>query len=97
MILRFRLGTLLIIIALAALIVAFFAPELRTLDRNAQAVFLIVGIGTVMFFVSFSPVWVVLFYLRKRSRRGQKIIAVLYVALLVAIISGRVPGLLQTG
>jgi hypothetical protein len=88
MVVRFRIGTLLIVIALVALFVGFFAPELRSLDRNARVIFAVVGIITALFVVSFTPVWLVLFWLRRRSRRGLKFRAVDYVAVFVAFFLG---------
>src|SRR5580692_1862193 len=51
MVVRFRIGTLLIAIALVALFVGFFAPELRSLDRNTRVIFAVVGIITALFVV----------------------------------------------
>jgi hypothetical protein len=88
MVVCFRIGTLLIVIALVALFVGFFAPELRSLDRNARVIFAVVGIITALFVVSFTPVWLVLFWLRSRSRRGLRFRAVDYVAVFVAFFLG---------
>jgi hypothetical protein len=85
---RFRIGNLLIVIALLALFLGFFAPELRSLDRTAQVVFMATGIITTVMLVSFTPVWVVLLILRRRSRRGLEIRAVDYAAVFVAFLSG---------
>jgi hypothetical protein len=88
MVVRFRIGTLLIVIALVALFVGFFAPELRSLDKNAQVVFVATGIITTVSLVSFTPVWVVLFWLQRRSCRGLEIRAVDYATVFVAFLSG---------
>lgn len=87
MIPRFRIGTLMAVIALVALFVGFFAPELRSWDRNSLVIFSACGIITAVALVSFSPVWVVLFRLRKRSRQGSGIRAVDYAAVFVAYLS----------
>jgi hypothetical protein len=88
MVVRFRIGTLLIVIALVALFVGFFAPELRSMDRNAQVVFVATGIITTVSLVSFTPVWLVLYWLRRRSCRGLESRAVDYAAVFVAFLSG---------
>ena len=88
MVVRFRIGTLLIVIALVALFVGFFAPELRLFDRNAWVIFSVVGMITILFLVSFTPVWLVLLWLRRRSRRGLGIRAIHHVAVVAAFLSG---------
>ncbi len=90
MVVRFRIRNLLIVTALVALFMGFFAPELRSMDRNARVIFAMVGVVTALFLVSFSPVWVVLFRLRRRSRRGMAIRASDYAALFIAYLSGMV-------
>jgi len=88
MAIRFRIGDMLAVIALVALFVGFFVPELRSLDRNAGVVFVATGIITAVCLVSFTPVWIVLLKLRRRSRQGLEIRAVDYAAVLVAFLSG---------
>jgi hypothetical protein len=87
MTLRFRIGDMLVVIALVALFVGFFAPELRAWDRNALVIFVVTGIITAVCLVSFTPVWVVLLVLRKRSRMGLGIKAVDYAVVFVALLS----------
>jgi hypothetical protein len=84
MAIRFRIGDLLVVIALVALPVGFFAPELRTMDRNALAIFAMVGVITVIFTISFTPVWIVLLRSRGRLRRGLRIRAADYLILIAA-------------
>jgi hypothetical protein len=84
---RFRIGDMLAVIALVALVVGFFAPELRSWDRNALVVLVVTGVITAVCLVSFTPVWVVLLVLRKRSRRGLGIRAVDYAVVAVALLS----------
>src|SRR4051812_24092875 len=86
MTLRFRIGDMLTVIALVGLFVGFFAPELRSWDRNAFVVFVATAIITAVCFVSFTPVWVVLLVQRKRSRQGLGIRAFDYAAVLVAFL-----------
>jgi hypothetical protein len=88
MALRFRIGDMLVVIALVALFVGFFAPELRSWDRNALVVFVVTAIITAVCLVSFTPVWVVLLVLRRRSRKGLGIRAVDYAVVSVAFLSG---------
>jgi hypothetical protein len=88
MTLRFRIGDMLVVIALVALFVGFFAPELRSWDRNSLVIFVVTVIITAVFLVSFTPVWVVLLVIRKRSRQGLGIRAVDYAAMSVAFLSG---------
>jgi hypothetical protein len=85
---RFRIGDMLAVIALVALFVGFFAPELRSWDRNALVVLVVAVVITAVCLVSFTPVWVVLLVLRKRSRRGLGIRAVDYAAVAAALLSG---------
>src|SRR3954453_4758920 len=87
MVVRFRIANLLIVVALVALFMGFFAPELRSWDHNARVVFAATGIITAGSLVSFPPVWVVLLMLRRRSRRGLGIRAVDYAAVIVAFLS----------
>jgi cyanate permease len=86
MAIRFRIGDLLVVIALVALPVAFFAPELRSMDRNALAIFAVVGVITAVFGLSFTPVWIVLLWSRRRLRRGLGFRAVDYLILIVAFL-----------
>jgi hypothetical protein len=86
MALRFRIGDMLIVIALVALFVGFFAPELRSWNRNTLVVFMATAIITAIGLVSFTPVWVVLLVLRKRSRQGLGIRAVDYAIVFVALL-----------
>ena len=50
--------------------------------------FVATGIITAVCLVSFTPVWIVLLKLRRRSRQGLKIRAVDYAAVFVAFLSG---------
>ena len=79
---------MLAVIAVVALLVGFFAPELRSLDRNARVVFAATGIITAVCLVSFTPVWIVLLKLRRRSRQRLEIRAVDYAAVFVAFLLG---------
>jgi hypothetical protein len=88
MALRFRIGDMLGVIALVALVVGFFAPELRSWNRLSFIVFVVTGIITAVTLVSFTPVWVVLLMLRRRSRQGSGLRAVDYAAVFVAFLSG---------
>jgi hypothetical protein len=88
MAIRFSIKNLLIVTALAALLLAFYAPELRSLDKTAQVVFAASGIITAVSLVSFTPVWVALFWLRRRSRRGLGFRAIDYAIVFVAFLSG---------
>ena len=85
---RFRIGDMLAVIALVALFVGFFAPELRSWDRNTVVISVATGIITVVTLVSFTPVWVVLFMLRRRSRRGSGFRTKDYAAMVAAFLSG---------
>ena len=67
---RHRIGTLMTVIALVASFVGFFAPELRAWDRNTWLFFTGMGIVTTISLASFTPVWIVLIRLRRRSRQG---------------------------
>jgi len=69
--LRFR--DLLIVTALVAVFLGIFAPELRSWDKKSPLMFGIVGAISVLVFVSFWPVWVVLLWLRRRRRRGLSV------------------------
>jgi hypothetical protein len=84
---RFRIGTLMIVIALMASFVGFFAPELRSWNRNTLLFFTAIGIITAVILVRFTPVWIVLLRLRRRSRRGMAIRTVDYVAVVLAYLS----------
>jgi hypothetical protein len=84
---RFRIGTLMIVIALVASFVGFFAPELRSWNRTARVVFVATGIITVVTLGSFTPVWIVLRRLRRRSRQGVGIRVIDYTAVFVAYLS----------
>lgn len=86
--LRFTIRDMLVLTALVALFVGFYAPELRSLDRNARVVLVASLVITVLSLVSFTPVWIVLFWLRRRSREGLGLGPVQYVALLAAFLSG---------
>jgi hypothetical protein len=86
MVIRFRIGDMLVVIALVALFVGFFAPELRSWDRNSLVIFVVTCIITAVALVSFTPVWVVLLVLRRRSRRGLGIGAVDYAIVFVALL-----------
>ena len=88
MAIRFTIKDLLIFTALSALPVAFYAPELRSLDKNARVVFAASAIITAVSLVSFTPVWVVLFWLRRRSRRGLGFRAIDYAIVFVAFLAG---------
>ena len=70
MVIRFRIRAILILTAIAAVVLGFFAPELRAWDRTTRVLFSVVGVMTAVVLISFTPVWVVLFALRRRSRRG---------------------------
>jgi len=87
LIFRHRIGTMMIVIALVASFVGFFAPELRSWDRTARLVFVATGIITVVTLVSFAPVWIVLRNLRRRSRQGLGIRAVDYALVVAAYLS----------
>jgi hypothetical protein len=86
--LRFKIQDILVITALVALPVAFYAPELRSLDRTSRVVLVASVIITVVALVSFTPVWIVLFWLRRRSRAGRPIGPVRYAAVFAAFLSG---------
>ncbi len=93
--LRLKIQDILVIRALVALPVAFYAPELRSLDRTARVVLVASVVITVVALVSFTPVWFVLFWLLRRSRAGRPIGPVQYAAvfsgleIIVAIGPGR--------
>ncbi len=87
MAIRFRIGTLLIITALVALFMGFFAPELRSWDRYTRLFSTGIGIITAVVLVSFTPVWVVMLHLRRRSRQGLRIRAYDYAAVVAAFLS----------
>jgi len=70
-----RLRDLLIVTALVALPLGFFAPELRSWDKSTRVIFGAVGAISVLAFVSFWPVWVVLIRLRRRSYQGLPVTA----------------------
>jgi hypothetical protein len=84
---RHRIGNLMIVIALVASFVGFFAPELRSWDRDTLLFFSGIGIITAVALASFSPVWMVLLRLRRRSRQGMAIRAVDYAIVAVAYLS----------
>jgi uncharacterized YccA/Bax inhibitor family protein len=84
---RFQIGQWMVVTALVALFVGFFAPELRTLDRNARLLFGAIGVVIVVLVASFTPVWLVLLRLRRRARRGLGVGAVDYAAVAVAYAS----------
>jgi hypothetical protein len=86
--LRFTIQNILILTALVALPVAFYAPELRSLDKNARAVLVVSFVILAISLVSFTPVWVVLFWLRGRARQGLRIRAIDYVTVFLAFLSG---------
>lgn len=84
---RHRIGTLMVVIALVASFVGFFAPELRSWNRNTLLFFTAIGIITAVILVSFTPVWIVLLRLRRRSRQGMAIRTTDYVAVVLAYLS----------
>ncbi len=86
--LRFRIRDLLIVVALVGLFVGFFAPELRAWNRNSLVLFAVLGVTTNIALASFTPVWIVLLWLRRRSHRGLRIRAVDYLLVLLAFFSG---------
>lgn len=88
MTLRFRIRDILIATALVALFVGFYAPELRSMDHNARVVLISSAIITAVSLVSFTPVWVVLLWFRRRFRHGQPIGIVHYAAVFAAFLSG---------
>lgn len=88
MVVRFTIKNLMIITVLVALLVGFFAPELRSLDKNARAVLAVSGIVAAILVVRFTPVWIVLYRLRRRSRRGLGIRPVDYATVFVAFLAG---------
>ncbi|GAC1448648.1 MAG: hypothetical protein NVSMB9_32020 [Isosphaeraceae bacterium] len=67
---RFRIQDLLVVVAVVALFVGFFAPELRAWNRSTLLFFEGIGIVTIITLASFTPVWVVMIWLRRRFRRG---------------------------
>lgn len=71
--LRFKIQNLLVVTALVALFCGFYAPELRSLDRNARLTFVVSGVILSVSLVSFTPVWIVLYWLRKRSQARPRI------------------------
>jgi hypothetical protein len=87
MTLRFKIRDILIATVLVALFVGFFAPELRAWDRNTRLLFTGLGLATAIALMSFTPVWVLLFRLRKRFRRGLSVRVLDYAALVVALLS----------
>lgn len=86
--LRFHIGDLLVVVALVALFVGFYAPELRSLDYNARVVLVASIVIMAVSLVSFTPVWIVLLRLRRRSRERRPIGSVQYVAVFAAYLSG---------
>ncbi|MHC5537138.1 hypothetical protein ACYOEI_02750 [Singulisphaera rosea] len=89
MTLRFKIRDILLVTALVALFVGLFAPELRAWDRSTLLFFEVLGFITTILLVSFTPVWVMLLVLRRRSRRGLAIDPAKRVTLiLVAFASG---------
>ncbi len=87
MIFRHRIGTLMIVIALVASFVGFFAPELRAWNRNTLLFFSGMGIVTAIALVSFMPVWIVLLRLRRRSHQGLAIRTIDYGIVALAYLS----------
>ena len=85
---RYRIRHLLAAIAIMAVLLAMFTPEIRSWDRYAQAVVTVAVVVSIYFAVSFTPVWIVLLRLRNRSRRGLKTKMVDYVVVLGAIFLG---------
>ena len=69
------------------MLMGLFAPELRSWNRNSLVIFSFVGLVTAALFVSFTPVWMALRWLRIRSRRGLTIRATDYVFLAAAFVS----------
>jgi hypothetical protein len=67
---RFKIGDFLAVTFLVALFVGFYAPELRSLDRNARVVFVASAVIIAVSLFCFTPVWIVLWRLRGRIRRG---------------------------
>lgn len=76
-----------VVVALVASFVGFFAPELRSWDRNTLLFFTGMGIVTAIALVSFMPVWIVLLRLRRRFRQGLAVRPVDYVVVVVAFLS----------
>ena len=85
---RFRIGDMLAVIALVALFVGFFAPELRSWDRNALVVFVATGIITAVSLVSFTPGLDRPTQAPQAVPPGLEIRAVDYAAVFVAFLSG---------
>ena len=82
--LRFTIKNLLIVTTIVALFTGLFAPELRAWNRNSFLLFTAIGVVTAIVLVSFTPVWSVLFWLRRRSRRGLGIKSADYAVVFIA-------------
>lgn len=70
---RFRLWALMLVVAVVALTLGAFVPELRRRDRASIAVVLAAGFAVVYGGVSFTPTWIVLVRLRRRLRSGEEL------------------------
>lgn len=70
---RFRLWSLLLIVAGVALTLGAFLPELRRRDRASIAVLFAAGVMVVYVGVSFTPTWIVLARLRRRLSAGEEL------------------------
>ena len=70
MVIRFRIGTLLVVTALVALLLGLYAPELRSPDQNARVIFAVSGVIAAVTIASFTPAWFALAWLRRRRRKG---------------------------
>ena len=86
MALRIRLGHSLALIAIVAVFLSLIAPDFRENGVPWLGTIVVAAI-TALFAVSFVPVWTLLFYLRRRSRRGLRTQVLDYFYVLVAILS----------
>jgi fumarate reductase subunit D len=69
---RYRIRHLLVLTVLLAIPLGIFAPELRSWDEHAQ-LFGTCGVITVLVFVAFTPLWIIMLRIRRRSHRGLKV------------------------
>lgn len=84
---RLRIRTLMILVAVVASFVGFFAPELRAWNRNTLLFFSAMSLITAVALASFTPVWIMLYRLRRRARQGSAIRAVDYAGIVLAYLS----------
>lgn len=85
--LRLRIRTLMVVIAVVAAFVGIFAPELRAWNRNTLLIFSAMSLVMAIALASLTPVWIMLFWLRRRERQGSAIRAVDYAGIVLAFLS----------